>query len=113
MTHHKAVLLLVALGYMAGGGKLAAAGDSAAVRSASRTFTLRAMVSESGKALTDVGDGKLWTVANPDALRGYEGQLVSAQIEPGTSANQVRIRSLHHAQAEISHVHLGDAAFRR
>jgi hypothetical protein len=69
------------------------------------------MVSDTGAVFMTSADGKLWTLANPESVRGYEGRIVSLRAEP--SGKELRVHSVRGAQPQVKHVNWSDAALRR
>ncbi len=79
----------------------------------SKVSTVSGKVSQDGKGLIGKND-QPWSVANPGALAGHEGQQVKVecQISPGGHEIVVLSVKMVATQAEYA-VNLGDAAFRR
>jgi hypothetical protein len=48
-------------------------------------------VSKSGKSFTDTSDNKTYSVSNPDALSGHEGQPVGVIVHVDPDNNVVHI----------------------
>jgi hypothetical protein len=49
--------------------------------------------SQDGKTLVS-DDGKSWTIANPDAVKGHEGQRVELKGSADASTNQINVTSV-------------------
>jgi hypothetical protein len=58
---------------------------------AAKTTSVKGTVSEDGKTFVSDADGKSWTIANPDAVKGHEGHhvQVTGTADSGTSQLQV------------------------
>lgn len=58
---------------------------------ASKAGNVKGTISEDGKSFVSDSDGKSWTIANPDAVKGHEGHHVELKgsTDPGTSQIQV------------------------
>jgi hypothetical protein len=50
-------------------------------------------VSQDGKTLVS-DDGKSWTIANPDAVKGHEGQRVELKGSADASTSQINVTSV-------------------
>ena len=89
---------------------LSAAGQSQS--STGKPFTVSGKVSPDGKSLIPV-NGESWSVANPTALAGHEGQQVKVKCRLSSAAHDIRVISVKLVATQIRYANPGDAAFRR
>jgi hypothetical protein len=75
--------------------------------------SLSGKVGTDGKTLTADKDSRIWTVSNPAALSGIEGQLVKVKAYLDAALGQIRIVSVTAIAEERSGLKFGDAAFRK
>ena len=54
---------------------------------------VKGTISQDGKALVG-DDGKTWTIANPDAVKGHEGHHVELKGSADASTNQIQVSSV-------------------
>ncbi|HST09635.1 MAG TPA: hypothetical protein VLL05_04615 [Terriglobales bacterium] len=54
---------------------------------------VKGTVSQDGKTLVG-DDGKSWTIANPDAVKGHEGHHVELKGSADASTNQIQVSSV-------------------
>ena len=69
-------------------------------KAADKAVSLSGKVSDDGKTFTDK-DGKSWTVANPDAVKGHEGHEVTLKAHPNADKNEVHIVSVKMGKDEM------------
>jgi hypothetical protein len=55
--------------------------------------SVKGTVSDDGKTLTG-DDGKTWTIANPDAVKGHEGHHVELKGSADATAGQIQVTSV-------------------
>jgi hypothetical protein len=55
--------------------------------------TVKGTISQDGKTLVG-DDGKSWTIANPDAVKGHEGHHVALKGSADASSNQIQVSSV-------------------
>jgi hypothetical protein len=58
-----------------------------------KSGAVKGTVSQDGKTLVS-DDGKSWTIANPDAVKGHEGQRVELKGSADASTNQINVTSV-------------------
>ena len=67
--------------------------DTPKAEKATKAVSLSGKISDDGKTFTDK-DGKSWTVANPDAVKGHEGHEVTLKAHLNADKNEVHIVSV-------------------
>jgi hypothetical protein len=75
--------------------------------------SLSGTVGTGGKTLTADKDRRIWTVSNPEALSGIDGQHVKVRAQLDAALSQIRIVSVSAFAEERTGTKFGDAAFRR
>jgi hypothetical protein len=75
--------------------------------------SLSGKVGTDGKTLTADKDSRIWTVSNPEALSGIDGQHVKVRAQLDAALSQIRIVSVTAIAEERTGTKFGDAAFRR
>jgi hypothetical protein len=65
-------------------------GQSASPKRAS----VKGTISEDGKSIVSDTDGKSWTIANPDAVKGHEGHHVQVTGSADAATGQIQIASV-------------------
>jgi hypothetical protein len=58
-----------------------------------KSGNVKGTVSQDGKTLVG-DDGKSWTIANPDAVKGHEGHHVELKGSADSSTNQIQVSSV-------------------
>ena len=58
-------------------------------------------VSADGKMFTSDKDNKMWTVSNPEALKGHEGHHVTIKAKIDAAKNQIDVTSVKMAKDEM------------
>lgn len=58
-----------------------------------KSGNVKGTVSQDGKTLVG-DDGKSWTIANPDAVKGHEGHHVELKGSADASTNQIQVSSV-------------------
>ena len=58
-----------------------------------KSGNVKGTVSQDGKTLVG-DDGKSWTIANPDAVKGHEGHHVELKGSADASSNQIQVSSV-------------------
>lgn len=85
--------------------------DSAASR---KTNSLTGRVSSDARNFVSDPDTRIWTVLNPDALKGYEGQIMTLKCHENEISGTLQVVSAKARKTPIGNApNLGDAAFRR
>ena len=56
--------------------------------------SLKGTISEDGKSIVSDTDGKSWTIANPDAVKGHEGHHVQLMGSADASSGQIQVTSV-------------------
>jgi hypothetical protein len=69
-------------------------------KAATAAVSLSGQISADGKTFVDK-DGKSWTVANPDAVKGHEGHEVTLKAHPNAEKNEVHIVSVKMGKDEM------------
>jgi uncharacterized protein YdeI (BOF family) len=59
-----------------------------------KSSSVKGTVSEDGKTFVSDADGKSWTIANPDAVKGHEGHHVELKGSADASAGQIQVTSV-------------------
>ena|SRR5215469_1413447 len=92
------VIALAQSQYPSQGGQQGATGqeNSAAHKRAS----VKGTISEDGKSIVSDTDGKSWTIANPDAVKGHEGHHVQIMGTADASTGQIEVASVKMLKAE-------------
>jgi hypothetical protein len=58
-----------------------------------KSGNVKGTVSQDGKTIVG-DDGKSWTIANPDAVKGHEGHHVELKGSADASTNQIQVSSV-------------------
>jgi hypothetical protein len=58
-----------------------------------KSGNVKGTVSQDGKTLV-ADDGKSWTIANPDAVKGHEGHHVELKGSADSATNQIQVSSV-------------------
>src|SRR5579871_1363051 len=56
--------------------------------------SVKGTISEDGKSIVSDTDGKSWTIANPDAVKGHEGHHVQIMGTADASSGQIEVASV-------------------
>lgn len=59
-----------------------------------KTTSVKGTISEDGKTLVSDVDGKSWTIANPDAVKGHEGHHVELKGNADASTGEIQVASV-------------------
>ena len=59
----------------------------------SKSGNVKGTISQDGKTLVG-DDGKSWTIANPDAVKGHEGHHVELKGSADSATNQIQVSSV-------------------
>jgi hypothetical protein len=59
-----------------------------------KSTSVKGTVSDDGKTLVSDSDGKSWTIANPDAVKGHEGHHVELKGNADASSGQIQVSSV-------------------
>ncbi|HMK28553.1 MAG TPA: hypothetical protein VK473_02640 [Terriglobales bacterium] len=62
-------------------------------QSGAKAEDVKGTISQDGKTLAG-DDGKSWTIANPDAVKGHEGHHVVLKGSADASTNQIQVSSV-------------------
>jgi membrane protein implicated in regulation of membrane protease activity len=62
-------------------------------QSGAKAEGIKGTISQDGKTLVG-DDGKSWTIANPDAVKGHEGHHVVLKGSADASTNQIQVSSV-------------------
>lgn len=62
--------------------------------------SVKGTISEDGKSIVSDTDGKSWTIANPDAVKGHEGHHVQIMGTEDASTGQIEVASVKMLKAE-------------
>lgn len=68
-------------------------GQSGSMGQSSASESVKGTVSQDGKTLVG-DDGKSWTIANPDAVKGHEGHHVVLKGSADATTNQIQVSSV-------------------
>ncbi len=63
-----------------------------------KEVTLSGKVGDDGKSFVTTKDNKSWTVANPEALKGHEGQEVKLKAQVDQAKNEIHVVSVKKAK---------------
>ena len=66
-----------------------------------KTVSVSGKVSADGKMFTSDKDNKMWTVSNPEALKGHEGHHVTIKAKIDVAKNKIDITSVKMAKGEM------------
>jgi hypothetical protein len=66
-----------------------------------KAVSVSGKVSADGKMFTSDKDNKMWTVSNPEALKGHEGHHVTIKARIDAARNQIDIASVKMAKDEM------------
>ena len=58
-----------------------------------KSGNVKGTISQDGKTLVG-DDGKSWTIANPDAVKGHEGHHVELKGSADSASNQIQVSSV-------------------
>jgi hypothetical protein len=99
-----ATMLLASLSAFAQYGNQASTGPqtSATEQTSTKAITLSGKVGDDGKSFVSDKDNKSWTVSNPEALKGHEGQEVKIKAHEDAAKNEVHVVSVKKAKGEKS-----------
>jgi hypothetical protein len=59
-----------------------------------KSVSITGKISDDGKMFVNDQDGKSWTIANPDTVKGHEGHHVTLKAQVDTNKNEVHVVSL-------------------
>ncbi len=59
-----------------------------------KSGSVKGTISQDGKSLTSDTDGKSWTIANPDAVKGHEGHHVELKGSTDASSGEIQVTSV-------------------
>jgi hypothetical protein len=98
-----ATVLLASLSAFAQYGNQASTGQqTSATEQTSKAVTLSGKVGDDGKSFVSDKDNKSWTVSNPEALKGHEGQEVKIKAHEDAAKNEVHVVSVKKMKGEKS-----------
>ncbi len=63
------------------------------VQPSSKGGNVKGTISQDGKTLVG-DDGKSWTIANPDAVKGHEGHHVELKGSADAATNQIQVSAV-------------------
>lgn len=69
-------------------------GDTMKQGHSGKATSVKGTVSEDGKTLVSDSDGKSWTIANPDAVKGHEGHHVELKGSADASSGEIQVTSV-------------------
>ena len=61
---------------------------------AAKTGNVKGTISQDGKSIVSDADGKSWTIANPDAVKGHEGHHVELKGTADASTSEIQVSSV-------------------
>jgi hypothetical protein len=61
---------------------------------AAKSGAVKGTISQDGKSLVSDTDGKSWTIANPDAVKGHEGHHVELKGSTDASTGEIQVTSV-------------------
>ena len=56
--------------------------------------SVKGTISDDGKSFVSDADGKSWTIANPDAVKGHEGHHVELKGSTDATSGQIQVASV-------------------
>lgn len=59
-----------------------------------KSGAVKGTISQDGKSLVSDTDGKSWTIANPDAVKGHEGHHVELKGSTDASTGEIQVTSV-------------------
>lgn len=68
---------------------------------AKKAVSVSGKISADGKMLTSDKDNKMWTVTNPEALKGHEGHHVTVKGHVDAAKNEIHVTSVKMAKDEM------------
>lgn len=97
-----AILLLASLSAFAQYGNQGSTSQqtSATEQTSTKAVTLSGKVGDDGKSFVSDKDNKTWTVSNPEALKGHEGQEVKIKAHEDAAKNEVHVVSVKKMKGE-------------
>jgi hypothetical protein len=79
-----------------------------------KVISITGELSDDRNTLFSESDGEVWTVTNPDRLKGHEGQQVILKGRSGPDENTIHVFSVKLVRGETAYTaKSGDSAFRR
>ena len=66
----------------------------------SKKASIKGTISEDGKSIVSDTDGKSWTIANPDAVKGHEGHHVQIMGTSDATTGQIEVASVKMLKSE-------------
>ena len=61
---------------------------------AAKAGNVKGTISQDGKSIVSDTDGKSWTIANPDAVKGHEGHHVELKGTADASTSEIQVSSV-------------------
>jgi hypothetical protein len=74
-------------------GQASPASQAGGMEKSSSSSEVKGTISQDGKTLVG-DDGKSWTIANPDAVKGHEGHHVSLKGSTDAATSQIQVSSV-------------------
>lgn len=106
-----AAVLLVLTPILARAGQNEDAAQACSV--SKKVVSISGTVANDAKTFVSDSQSKLWTVANPVALRNFEGRHVSLRANVDRVNGSVIVKSVRMVPDQTYHARVDDAAFRR
>jgi hypothetical protein len=75
-------------------------GHQGSMGHAAKTGNVKGTISQDGKSIVSDTDGKSWTIANPDAVKGHEGHHVELKGTADASTSEIQVSSVKMLKAE-------------
>lgn len=69
-------------------------GHQGSMGHAAKTGNVKGTISQDGKSIVSDTDGKSWTIANPDAVKGHEGHHVELKGTTDASTGEIQVSSV-------------------
>jgi hypothetical protein len=92
------VVALAQSQYPSQGGQQGATGQEGSAHG--KKAAVKGTISEDGKSIVSDTDGKSWTIANPDAVKGHEGHHVQIMGTADATTGQIEVASVKMLKAE-------------
>ena len=69
-------------------------GHQGSMGHAAKTGNVKGTISQDGKSIVSDTDGKSWTIANPDAVKGHEGHHVELKGTTDAGTGEIQVSSV-------------------
>ena len=69
-------------------------GHQGSMGHAAKSGNVKGTISQDGKSIVSDTDGKSWTIANPEAVKGHEGHHVELKGSADASTGEIQVSSV-------------------